>query len=102
MEYLWQCEECGVGMRVSRRIDDRDIPPREDEGDCLCEGETSTWKRVFESPMVMRASYHDGKDRGDDWRKLKEVNRLERESLKLPHDKRGDFRKEIKKLRSID
>lgn len=103
MEYLWKCPECEIYVRVNRRIADRDVPPTKEEcEDCLCDSESSDWHRVFESPMVMRVSYHDGKDRGDDWNRLKEANRLERESLRLPHDKRGEHRKEIKKLRSTD
>lgn len=95
--YTWECAECEIGLQVSSSIADRDTPPT--EGECLCT--TPNWRRVMEAPMVLRASYLDGQGRGDNWQRLKEANRLEREAASLPAEKRGDHQKAIKELKKL-
>ena len=53
------------------------------------------------APMPLRASYHDGYQRPDDWRKLKEANKLKCEMYDRPVEKRGDISKEIRKLSEV-
>lgn len=97
--YYWVCAECEIGCEISRSIADRNTPPEGEDDVCLCE--KPSWKRVYEAPMVLRASYLDGQSRGDTYNKLKEASRLERESMELPPEKRGDHRRAIKELKKL-
>ena len=101
--YLYQCAECEVAVRVTRMIADRDNPPTEEEGTCVCGGsEGPQWRRVFEAAGTMTHSYLDGRKRGGAYEKLREATKLEREAFATPPEKRGDLIREVKKLRSTD
>jgi len=93
----YQCEECG---HVWTELNDRDLrPDRLDCQDECCKAELSAIK-LFGAPMPLRASYHDGKDRGDTYKKLKEANKLTKQMYEKPANQRSELRAEIKKLKS--
>jgi len=102
MSYIsddYQCEECG---HVWTELNARDNRP--DKLDCEAEcglGELSAIK-LFSSPTPLRHSFHDGVNRGDSWKKLKEASKLNKQMLGMPHEKRGELRSEIRKLKKTD
>lgn len=49
-------------------------------------------------PNVATATYPDGHDRGDQWKKAKEELKLKKQLDNTPQAKSGDLIKEIKKL----
>lgn len=55
-------------------------------------------KRTMSMPNVTRASYPDGHRRGGGYQEMKEVAKLQKESMNMDYKKRGDINKEIRKL----
>jgi len=101
--YMFECADCEIGVRVSRPIDDRDVPPTEEEyAICGCpEGKSPNWRRVYEAAGIMVNSYLDGQSRGDTYNKLKEAAKLEADSMNLPPAKRTEHNKAIKELKKL-
>lgn len=100
--YEWGCPRCEEVTSVIRRIDDRGVAP---DGGCEHCGELAIYRKLA-APGLMFTAIPDGQGRPgkekDSYRKLREAARLEKDAASLPHQRRGDLQKEIKKLRSID
>ena len=73
----------------------------EDTGQRSCTECGVTSPKVPVAPAAFRVAYHDGKDRGDGYRKLKEAAQLEKKKANLPHEKRGDIQREINTLKKV-
>ena len=96
--YLYECLECGDGERLERLV----RYAERDEQECDHCGETLV-RRPSGAVMNTRIceSFVDGTDRGDEWRKLKEANKIELESYDLPPEKRAAHTKEANKLKKV-
>lgn len=101
--YCYECSECGEQVEVLRSISDYDRPPDETEvgedEDC-----SHQFKRIIKDVAFMSTERHVGKmEFGKDRarQELIESHRIEREMMNLPEEKRGEHKKKIKKLRSI-
>ena len=88
------CSECGARYIVTAKRSERETPSECEE--CGKEG-----RRTFSVPTPLRVSYHDGKDRGDTYRRLKRAAHLEKAAASLHHDKRDEIKKEIKELKKL-
>lgn len=95
--YEYRCKDCEIIVEEFRKYDDRDLP-----ASCLmCKGEaTRTWATM---PGITRASYIDSRKtaRAAEFGDLKMAAKLESEAANLPPEKRGEIKKEIKKLKSL-
>ena len=94
--YLYECETCDPGERFERLV------VYEERDSQVCEScDSPLTRRPSGATMNTRksATYVDGKDRGDDYRKLKEAGKIEAEMCNLPPAKRGEHEREIGKLR---
>ena len=113
--YCYECSECGEQVEVLRSISDYDRPPDETEvgeDEQLTNGEIATdvrpcshqFKRIIKDVAFMSTERHVGKmEFGKDRarQELIDANKIEKEMMNLPHDKRTEHKKKIKKLRSI-
>lgn len=54
--------------------------------------------RMWAAPTPLRASYHDGKDRGAKWSDAKKILKIKKESYNKPTDKRQEYKKEINEI----
>ena len=71
----------------------------EDTGTSTCPRCGGRSSKIVSAPNGLHASYHDGVDRGDDYKKLKEAAKIERKMYDLPPAKRSEHASEIKKLK---
>lgn len=74
----------------------------EDDGFAMCPDCGGSAERIVSRPNTMHRALPDGTDRGDNFKRAKEANDREIEMYDLPRDKRGDHKKEIKKLTGED
>ena len=95
MSWITRDFECEAGHRF-----DRLVRRSEDNGESVCECGALAIK-VVSLPNSMHTAMHDGVDRGDAYRKLKEAAQLDREMVNLPHEKRGDHAKKIRELKKL-
>jgi len=101
--YNFKCvwTKCGTTFDKWTKISDRD----ETQVCPTCAGKAKrNWSGKGVLPMAMLASVADGhvpKGRSGEVRNEVEAARLEAESYDSPPDKRGEIKREIKKLRSI-
>lgn len=101
--YNWECKNCGEGVEVTRSIKDYEVPPTEEEvahfvaEDCSHEFFRTISETSFMSTErhVGRMEFSKDKARQD----LIEAGKIEKEMLNLPHDKRKEHKKAIKKLK---
>jgi hypothetical protein len=102
--YLWKCRNCEGEIEVLRSMSDYQRPPDETEvgedEDCSHEFERLISGVNFLSTERHVGKTEFGKDRAR--QELIEAGKVEREMMNLPHDKRGEHKKKIKKLRSIE
>ena len=67
-----------------------------------CDCGEGVLKQIFTTaPMTAKASYPDGHDRGDSWKKAKEELKIQKAINNTRPDKQGDLKKELKKVRKI-
>lgn len=90
-----QCDDCGrrdiVLLDLSDPADQPDPCPN-------CSGFLS---QQLAAPAVLNASYPDGMSRGEGYELLKRASKVEKEMVNLRHEKRGEHRKEIQKLKTL-
>jgi predicted nucleic acid-binding Zn ribbon protein len=91
--YDYHCHTCGYHSIELHKKDDHPS-----EMDCpSCE---ALMVLGLAAPAVFRNAYHDGYKRGGDYQVLKEATKLEKQMVNLPHEKRGELRKQIRKLKA--
>lgn len=88
--YLFECSDCEYEWETQLPVADRDIPQQ-----CLSCGQTDKVSRLMAAPMVLKASYHMGYNRGASFAEVKEIAKLKEERANLAHDQRKDIDKEI-------
>lgn len=94
MIYLWQCDGCGVQLELSRPMAECSVPPDTEVKCC----DSVKWRRVYEMPMQMKASYPDGLKRKG-WTELKEAAKLEKERAVARTDaQKNEIAREITKM----
>lgn len=93
----WRCNDY---VCTGCDYQDTDRVVRRDEQDSQACPECSTvLTRVLGVPAVMGVALPDGTYRGVEYQKMKEAAKLEKQAANLPVEKRGELRKEIRKLR---
>lgn len=96
MIYRWGCEKCYVTTEISRPMAECTVPP-DSEIVCLCSDSKPTWTRIYEAPMVMKASYPDGMKRKG-WAELKESAKLEKLAATSKRETKAEIKNEIRKM----
>lgn len=102
--YTWNCKKCDMDIEVQRPMSEFKREPTEEEISTDCsEGDGHEWQRIIKEVNFRSTERYIGKmefakDRAR--QELIEANRIEREMMNLPQDKREDHKKAIKKLKS--
>ncbi len=93
--YPFECPECEADFDLVMRISTYE---GEQMWDCpKCEMSVTKGDRVMVTSNVTRASYVDGTKRPG-FAEQKLMHKLKLESYNMPHEKRGDIKKEIKNI----
>lgn len=103
--YLWQCKKCKTEANVLRKIAEYEIPPITIEPCGDSDSDDHDWERLIADVNFSSTERHVGKmEAGRDrtFHELKESYKIEAEMMNLPESKRGEHRKEVKKLRSTN
>lgn len=99
--YDFRCQDEDCSTTFDTLVDiSPDAPASEGPDEIRCPVCDFHAERIPSVPNVKRKSFHDGKDRGDGYRKLKEAARLEVEAAGKKPSERADIRKEISRLKS--
>ena len=95
MYYPFQCPKCDGEFDIVMTMNDYDTTS---PWDCaVCEGTVTKDDRIMVAASVTRASYVDGHKRpGFEEQKL--IHKLRCDSYKIPNEKRGDIKAEIKSI----
>ena len=78
---------------------DKMIKRADDNGTTRCPSCGALANKVLSAPMVFKAAFQDGVDRGDGYRLHKEASKMETKMMDLPPDKRAEAKKEIHKIK---
>lgn len=97
MKYLWKCTSCETYEEVERPMKDSQVAPDWPCFNCMHQ----EYARVYENPMVLKASFLDGQQRPG-WKDMKRAAKLEVEKGRAnSNEERAGLDKEIKALRKI-
>jgi hypothetical protein len=93
---LW-CEDCGHRYVVTISREEADYSNR---WDCLsCRGEAKV-KRIPSAPVVLKASWPDGRTNGT-LKDLREATRLRMEAADAPPERKAEIEREASKLTKL-
>lgn len=97
--YNYECKSCEIVWEEFSSYEDREGPKH-----CSMCNELTGKKVWVRMPGITRASYIDSNKtaRARELEPLKQAAKLEAESFNVPIEQRGEIKKEIKKLKSLD
>jgi predicted nucleic acid-binding Zn ribbon protein len=95
--YLWECEECDSTVRVHRSIGDYLQPPSEGECEPCNRDEGHGWRKILETPKVLKASYVSGQRMKTDQSYSEYAKALEIDTQLPNYRRNSDEYKEMKK-----